>query len=239
MRPTILFAIMVGVPVIVMVLVASLFIIRRGGLRDCCNCKTAAVFTPLGFSNVGRERPAASPAGGAGAQATDSIEASGPPDVENVSGELEMQPVQRPTLPGQPAHAMRMQQLPPPSARSEQLPLHLQWLQEPPPLRPKTIISPSAFRFMGGSEGQGGSEGSRPHSSDMPRDSTVGTREFKNPDRPDEVSSAGGELEMQPVQSVTLPGQPTHAMQVQQLPPPQTVAQQSAVQQDAEPNEWL
>ena len=92
---------------------------------------------------------------------------------------------------------------------------------------------------MGGSEGQGGSEGSRPHSSDMPRDSTVGTREFKNPDRPDEVSSAGGELEMQPVQSVTLPGQPTHAMQVQQLPPPQTVAQQSAVQQDAEPNEWL
>ena len=67
----------------------------------------------------------------------------------------------------------------------------------------------------------------------------MGTREFKNPDRPDEVSSAGGELEMQPVQSVTLPGQPTHAMQVQQLPPPQTVAQQSAVQQDAEPNEWL
>ena len=41
----------------------------------------------------------------------------------------------------------------------------------------------------------------------MPRDSTVGTREFKNPD---EVRSAGGELEMQPVQSVTLPGQPTH-----------------------------
>ena len=211
---------MVGVPVIVVVLVASLFIIRRGGLRDWCNCKHAAVFTPLGFSNVGRERPA-------------------PDEVSSAGGELEMQPVQRPTLPGQPAHAMRMQQLPPPSARSEQLPLHLQWLQEPPPLRPKTIISPSAFRFMGGSEGQGGSEGSRPHSSDMPRDSTVGTREFKNPDRPDEVSSAGGELEMQPVQSVTLPGQPTHAMQVQQLPPPQTVAQQSAVQQDAEPNEWL
>ena len=73
---------------------------------------------------------------------------------------------------------------------------------------------------MGGSEGQGGSEGSRPHSSDMPRDSTVGTREFKNPDRPDEVSSAGGQLEMQPVQRPTLPGQPAHAMQMQQLPPP-------------------
>ena len=109
-----------------------------------------------------------------------------------------------------------------------------------PPPRPKTIISPSAFRFMGGSEGQGGSEGSRPHSSDMPRDSTVGTREFKNPDRPDEVSSAGGELEMQqpPAQRPTLPGQPAHATQMQQLvPPPQTVAQSSPV--DVEPTEWL
>ena len=75
---------MVGVPVIVVVLVAFRFIIRRGGPHDCCNCKHAAVFTPLGFSNVGRDRPAASPAGGAGAQATDSIEASSP-DVENVS----------------------------------------------------------------------------------------------------------------------------------------------------------
>ena len=106
-----------------------------------------------------------------------------------------------------------------------------------PPQRPKTIISPSAFRFMGGSEGQGGSEGSRPHSSDMPRESTVGSREFKNPD---EVSSAGGELEMQqpPAQRPTLPGQPAHATQMQQLvPPPQTVAQPSPV--DVEPTEWL
>ena len=71
----------------------------------------------------------------------------------------------------------------------------------------------------------------------------MGTREFNRPDRPDEVSSAGGELEMQqPAQSPTLPGQPAHVMQVQQLPPPQTVAQQPrpAVQQESvEPNEWL
>ena len=70
----------------------------------------------------------------------------------------------------------------------------------------------------------------------------MGTREFKHSDRPDEVGSAGGELEMQqPGQSQTLPGQPAHVMQVQQLPPPQTVAQESPVQQESavEPNEWL
>ena len=70
----------------------------------------------------------------------------------------------------------------------------------------------------------------------------MGTREFNHPDHPDEVSSAGGELEMQqPAQSPTLPGQPAHVMQVQQLPPPQTVAPQpSPVQQESvEPNEWL
>ena len=45
----------------------------------------------------------------------------------------------------------------------------------------------------------------------------MGTREFKHSDRPDAVSSAGGELEMQqPGQSQTLPGQPAHAMQMQQ-----------------------
>ena len=45
----------------------------------------------------------------------------------------------------------------------------------------------------------------------------MGTREFNRPDRPDEVSSADGELEMQqPAQSPTLPGQPAHAMQMQQ-----------------------
>ena len=62
MRPTIFFGIVVGAAVIVVVLVGCLFIRHRGGLHVCSNCKQAAVFTPLGFSNVGRHKEAAAPA---------------------------------------------------------------------------------------------------------------------------------------------------------------------------------
>ena len=62
MRPTIFFGIVVGAAVIVVVLVGCLFIRHRGGLHVCSNCKQAAVFTPLGFSNVGRREEAAAPA---------------------------------------------------------------------------------------------------------------------------------------------------------------------------------
>ena len=58
-----LFAIVVCAAEIVVVLAGCLFILRRGGLCVCCNCKQAAVFTPLGFSNVGRrDEAAAAPA---------------------------------------------------------------------------------------------------------------------------------------------------------------------------------
>ena len=62
MRPTIFFGIVVGAAVIVVVLVGCLFIRHRGGLHVCSNCKQAAVFTPLGFSNEGRREEAAAPA---------------------------------------------------------------------------------------------------------------------------------------------------------------------------------